>query len=269
LIKWSKVLLVFGMALASAAAPAALESNPAGGADFRVTILYDNTVAVEGTRADWGFAALVEGGARTILFDTGTQPDIFWHNVEKLGVDLSGVDLVVLSHEHGDHTGGMLSFLEKYTGIPVYFGASFSKEFEEGILKSGAKPIRVKDPVELCPGILSTGEMSGPVFEQSLIFDQGDELTVMTGCAHPGVADIVDRARELHAKPVAFVFGGFHLMRKSRPDVDAIIGRFTEAGVVRCGATHCTGEEQIGWFRDHYRKNFVPMGVGRVITISR
>lgn len=242
---------------------------PDGAAGIRVTILYDNTIAVDGTKPDWGFSALIEGGTRTILFDTGTKPEILWHNIQALNVDISGVDMVVLSHEHGDHTGGLVSFLEKRGGVPVYFGASFSPEFDQRILDLGGKPIRVKEPIEFCPGIFSTGEMSGPVHEQSLIFDTGEGVTVMTGCAHPGVAGIVERARELHAKPVTFVYGGFHLMQKSESEVDAIIESFSRSGVVRCGATHCTGEKQIAWFMDRYKDNYVPMGVGRVISITR
>jgi 7,8-dihydropterin-6-yl-methyl-4-(beta-D-ribofuranosyl)aminobenzene 5'-phosphate synthase len=235
---------------------------------IKVTILYDNTTAVDGTQADWGFSALVEGGEKTILFDTGTKPEILKHNVEELGVDLSGVDVVIFSHEHGDHTGGINFALEKIKGVPVYFGASFRQGFDARVRDLGSEPIRIKDPYEICPGIFSTGEMSGPAAEQSLIFDTGEGLTVMTGCAHPGVDKIVARARELHGKPVTFVFGGFHLMQKTRPEVDAIIGRFAESGVIRCGATHCTGEKQIGWFQEHYKDHYVPMGVGRIIPIS-
>ena len=49
---------------------------------INVTILYDNYIHTEGTKADWGFACLIECTEKTILFDTGTKPDILWHNMQ-------------------------------------------------------------------------------------------------------------------------------------------------------------------------------------------
>jgi glyoxylase-like metal-dependent hydrolase (beta-lactamase superfamily II) len=73
-----------------------------------VTILYDNTTAVEGVQADWGFACLVEGLEQTILFDTGTKSEVLLHNAQVLGKDLAQVDVLVLSHDHRDHTGALV-----------------------------------------------------------------------------------------------------------------------------------------------------------------
>ena len=56
---------------------------------------------------DWGFAALVEYGGKRILFDTGNNAEIFAHNVEVKGVDLTQLDFAVVSHRHGDHTSGL------------------------------------------------------------------------------------------------------------------------------------------------------------------
>src|SRR6266852_9490292 len=59
-----------------------------------------------GTILDWGFSALVHYNGKTILFDTGNSADSFEHNVKALGVDLSQVDIAVLSHRHYDHISG-------------------------------------------------------------------------------------------------------------------------------------------------------------------
>ena len=76
---------------------------------IKMTILYDNYIFTEGTKSDWGFACLIEGTEKTILFDRGTKSDILWYNVEKLNADLSKVEQIVISHNHGDHTGGLQS----------------------------------------------------------------------------------------------------------------------------------------------------------------
>jgi len=235
----------------------------------RVTILYDNTIHTQGTKADWGFACLIEGTEKTILFDAGTQPEIFWHNIRTLGVDVTKADAVVITHEHGDHTGGLWSLLEKKKDVSVYVPVSFSKEFEQRVTAAGSQTIRLDAPQEICSGIYLTGELKGRADEQALIFATSRGAAVLTGCAHPGILRIVERSKAILNRDVYFVFGGFHLMEHSQTQVDQIIEGFRESGVVKCGATHCTGEKQIEWFRQAYGENYVPMGVGRIIEITK
>jgi 7,8-dihydropterin-6-yl-methyl-4-(beta-D-ribofuranosyl)aminobenzene 5'-phosphate synthase len=109
--------------------------------------------------------------------------------------------------------------------------------------------------------------MGTDIIEHSLIFDTSKGLIVITGCAHPGVTEIVSKAREILNKDVYFVFGGFHLMQKSQAQVQAIIKQFEAAGIVKCGATHCTGDKQIEWFKEAYGDDYVSMGVGKIIKI--
>lgn len=58
---------------------------------------------------EWGFAALVEVDGRRLLFDTGQRPTTVRENARELGIDLTEVTEVVLSHHHGDHVGGLLT----------------------------------------------------------------------------------------------------------------------------------------------------------------
>jgi 7,8-dihydropterin-6-yl-methyl-4-(beta-D-ribofuranosyl)aminobenzene 5'-phosphate synthase len=74
----------------------------------RVTVLSTMLADAKGI-GEWGFAALVEADGRRLLFDTGARPDTVLVNARELGVDLSNVTDVVLSHHHGDHTGGLLA----------------------------------------------------------------------------------------------------------------------------------------------------------------
>jgi len=84
-----------------------------------LTVLCDNTAAMkEGIRAEHGFSVLIERGKTRILFDTG-QSDVFWHNAEVLGKDLTSLDAVVLSHGHYDHTGGLLRLAQSSYRGPV------------------------------------------------------------------------------------------------------------------------------------------------------
>src|SRR5262245_64916631 len=71
----------------------------------RVTILYDAFGKASTLKRGWGYSALVEYGGKRVLFDTGGDKDDFAYNVKTLGIDLTRLDFVVLTHRHGDHTG--------------------------------------------------------------------------------------------------------------------------------------------------------------------
>ncbi|HYA48269.1 MAG TPA: MBL fold metallo-hydrolase [Burkholderiales bacterium] len=248
-----------GAAVASSGAPA--------GPTLKFTILYDNYVFKEGTKADWGFSCLVEGGEKTILFDTGKKPEILSHNVKALGVDLAKVDLVVLSHAHEDHTGGVPAVLGKKPGVKVLFPVSFGTDFADRITQVGADPRTIDKPVEVCRSIFLTGEMGGPIKEMSLILDTPRGLVVVTGCSHPGIVNTLKRVKEIRNKPIHLVFGGFHLMNASEAAIRDILAAFEELGVERCGATHCTGDRQIALIKARFGDRYVPMGTGRIIEV--
>ena len=92
------------LVLAAIAFPA-----PAGG--IEITILYNNVPHAPDCRCQWGFACLVRGAEETILFDTGGDGRVLLANMQRLGVDPGEIDCVVLSHSHGDHTGGVRELL--------------------------------------------------------------------------------------------------------------------------------------------------------------
>ena len=112
--------------------------------DLRVTCLYDNTAAVSGTQADWGFACLVEAHGHAVLFDTGTKPEILRHDVATLKVDVSRAQALGFSHEHGDHTMGVRA-LPAMPGLPVSIGEHFRlpPPAAEALTRIGAKRIAV------------------------------------------------------------------------------------------------------------------------------
>ena len=85
----------------------AVFSQASQSAPYQITVLATN-ISDYGGLGEWSFAALFKGKQDAVLFDTGFKEDTVLHNVLHLGVDLSGVEKVVLSHFHSDHTGGLL-----------------------------------------------------------------------------------------------------------------------------------------------------------------
>lgn len=232
-----------------------------------ITILYDNYVFREGMKADWGFSCMIKGTEKTILFDTGTKSEILFHNINRLKVNPKDVELVAISHNHGDHTGGLFSFLDKNNKVSVYLPVSFPDSFVKRVEEKKAKVVRVSEPVEIGEDVFLTGEMGDRIKEQSLILNTSRGLVVITGCAHPGIVEIVKKAKEIIDRKIYLVLGGFHLLAKSEAEVKEIINEFREMGVLKVGATHCTGDKAIELFKKAYGQNFVQMGVGKVIEV--
>ena len=232
----------------------------------KVTIIYDNYVYKEGMEADWGFSCYIEGTEKNILFDTGTKSELFIRNARELNIDLNKVDMLVISHEHGDHTGGVFAFLEMNHNSSVFFPFSFSYHFVRRVESFGANVSVVRNPVEICKDVYLSGELGDRIKEQSLAINTKKGLVVICGCSHPGIINIIKHFRETLNRNIYLVFGGFHLMNKNEQEMNEIIDQMRKLGVKKCGATHCTGERQIEMFKKAFGDDYITMGVGRVIT---
>jgi 7,8-dihydropterin-6-yl-methyl-4-(beta-D-ribofuranosyl)aminobenzene 5'-phosphate synthase len=244
------------------------QKEKAGLSHVKMTILYDNYGYVQGGRPEWGFSCLIEGAEKTILFDTGGNGEALMHNIDLLGVDLEKVDLIVISHDHWDHKGGLKAALERKTGIPVYLLAAFPYETVRMTEEAGGEVKAVRKAAKICEHVYTTGEMGDRIKEQSLILKTARGLVIVTGCSHQGIVNILKKAKEMLNQKIYLVFGGFHLMQHSEDQVQAMIQEFRNLGVEKCGATHCTGDRQIAQFRDAFKENYAPMGVGRVIEVK-
>ena len=233
-----------------------------------VTVVYDNYPFKKGLQTAWGFSCLVRGWGKTILFDTGGDGRLLLSNMGGLGINPREIDMVVLSHIHGDHVGGLASLLQQHHGLTVFVPPSFPGDFKKGVRGFGARLQEVEDFMELCPGVYSTGEMGTWIKEQALILESPRGLIVITGCAHPGVVKIVEAVRTHFTKDILLVMGGFHLMGEDRRGLQRIIARFRELGVKHVGPCHCSGDGARRLFQEVYGNAFVPVGVGMEIKIN-
>ena len=233
-----------------------------------VTVVYDNYPFKKGLQTAWGFSCLVRGWGKTILFDTGGDGRLLLSNMGGLGINPREIDMVVLSHIHGDHVGGLASLLQQHHGLTVFVPPSFPGDFKKGVRGFGARLQEVEDFMELCPGVYSTGEMGTWIKEQALILRSSQGLIVITGCAHPGVVKIVEAVRAHFTKDILLVMGGFHLMGEDRKGLQRIIARFRELGVKHVGPCHCSGDGARRLFQEVYGNAFVPVGVGMEIKIN-
>lgn len=203
---------------------------------LRITTLSENTACLGNFLGEWGLSILVETGEMNILLDTG-QSISAAYNADILGIDLSQVDKIVLSHGHFDHTGGLRQVLRrmgkeveiiahpdmwqaKYSlreGVERYIGIPFARRELEGL---GANFKLTPGPVRLTDNIMTTGEIpmvtefeeidadlvvkEGAGFkpdnvldDQALIINTAAGLVVILGCAHRGIINTLYYARQL------------------------------------------------------------------------
>ena len=210
---------------------------------MKVTIIYDNTSLRKDLRADWGFSALVEARGRRVLFDTGARGDILLGNMRALGIDPRSIEEVFISHPHADHMGGLSDLLRiKTVRVVIPRSAPAPKNVEV---------LRVEGPMEIHPGIYSTGELAK--IEQSMVVDSDIGIVVISGCAHPGVGRILEVASGF--RKVGGLIGGLH----GFSDLD----RLRDLDIV-CPA-HCTVHKSEIMRR--YPEKCLEAGAGKVIEI--
>ena len=238
------------------------------GAKSRLTIVYDNNEHDSRLETKWGFSCLVEGFEKTVLFDTGADSATLLSNMKKLKIDPAEVDAIVLSHIHGDHVGGLSGFLEENSDIIVYLPKSFPGSFKDRVRSFGAQVEEISEAKELFAGMYTTGELGNGIKEQSLIVTSSQGLVVITGCAHPGVVNIVRKAEEMMAeKPIYLVIGGFHLAGAATPQIESVIEGFRQLAVRKVAPCHCSGDETRKLFREEYGEIYIDSGAGKIITL--
>ncbi|MBO8129777.1 MAG: MBL fold metallo-hydrolase [Peptococcaceae bacterium] len=270
---------------------------------LKITVLSENTAGVPlGLTGEWGLALLVETGGVRILFDTGERGHLLT-NAAALGADLKSVDALVMSHGHYDHAGGMQAFLRLRGRLPVYahpdfftshYGALPKAHYigvpfcREELESSGAKFIFTREPREIAPGIWVSGEVP-----RKTGFEKGDNrlfclenghkkvpdplrddmsiycvtpqgLVIILGCAHAGLVNIIEHARQVTGvNRVYGIIGGTHLGPAPVAQLEATIVFLQGLDLQFLAPNHCTGLPVMARLAGIFgpRFHFAPAGV--------
>lgn len=244
-----------------------------------ITVLVDN-VAAEGLAFEHGFSAWLEIAGRRLLFDTG-QGTALEGNADKLGIDLRTADMLVLSHGHYDHTGGLPLVIGRAPAVEIYAHPAVTGPryaIRAGIAKTVAMPAAaraalegrtagvswVTGPLELTAGVGVTGpipritdyeDTGGPFFvdeegrQADLIPDdlalwvRADAgLVVVVGCSHAGLVNTLHHALRLSGETrLHAVLGGFHLGEASETRLARTTGELRQLDPDLIVPCHCTG----------------------------
>lgn len=211
---------------------------------MKITIIYDNTVCHPDLIPDWGFACLVETGGRTLLFDTGARGRLLLDNMETLGISPQRIDMVFLSHDHFDHTGGLQDFLSiQPTKVVAPAGCRVPND--------ATQVISINQPIQIGDIFYSTGALDD--FEQSLVVRENDRMIVVAGCSHPGVGRILKAASGFGR--VDTLVGGLH--------------GFNDFSLIetldKICPTHCT--QYIREIKQRFPEKYMEGGVGKVLQL--
>lgn len=252
---------------------------------MKLFVLSENTAKDESFAAEHGLSIYVETSGKRILFDTGAS-SVFAENAAKLGVDLSKVDFVVLSHGHNDHGGGLARFLELNKEAKIYAAkTAFGKYYSDSgkdisvsreLLESG-RVVFVEDKLELADNISIASlaaeapkyaintyglqmEQEGKlvpdtfVHEHYLTVEENGKRIVFSGCSHRGILNIMT-----WLKPDVVV-GGFHFFKldlANSPKDKAYLetaAKLMQEGNTSFYTCHCTGVEQYEFLKKHLEK---------------
>ena len=240
---------------------------------MKIQTIIENLVYQRGLLAEQGLSFFIENGPRKILFDTG-QSIAFLQNARKLGIDISKIDTVILSHGHFDHTGGLLDFLqinktakiyakkevfqEKYKTGRGFIGSSgdlkkyhrrFSfidhlTEIDQGLFI--LPDIQIYNPVDTSFADFSIrigNDFIPDDFrdELFLVFIKNEKLTILTSCSHRGITNILQTAINHFKLKIHLILGGFHLKDSGMEKYSTIADYLKSVNPENIGTCHCTG----------------------------
>jgi 7,8-dihydropterin-6-yl-methyl-4-(beta-D-ribofuranosyl)aminobenzene 5'-phosphate synthase len=221
-------------------------------------VLNDNRGA-PGLVNEWGWSVLLVKNGMKVLFDADSKPSVLEYNVEKLGLNLTGLEFSVLSHEHWDHYGGYPYVARVNPGLTVYVPPG-SHDWAKGLnlnLVENRKGVRVGEDFTIIPPLRAGIGLR----EHALTVKVSDtKMIVIVGCSHPGIDRIVEEAVKYTGLKPLLVIGGFHGPTPHQLD------RVAEHADLISPA-HCSGEEAVNYVKTRYPGKLLLVRTGSILRI--
>lgn len=238
---------------------------------MKLTLLTDNHTYIDQYYlGEPAFSCWIEAEGQTFLFDTGYS-DVFARNAEKMGLSVSALSAVVLSHGHNDHTGGLTALGEalgerrlKLIAHPAVFARKFSDGLEIGCpvpeetLRRHFTPRLTAQPLWLTEHLAFLGEIpEGPerrrvsgtladgspdlcLDDSALAYAGREGLYLVTGCSHSGICNIAEYAKQVTGKQkILGIIGGFHLF-ENNPRSRETAAYLEKENIPELWPCHCT-----------------------------
>ncbi len=217
----------------------------------------------------WGVSFLI---GEDILFDTFGDPGVFLRNVTRFNIDLSKIRHIIISHDDWDHISGLWYVINRYKNLSVYICPNSKPEIRERIKSFDISVIEAKECLKIKDEVYSTGELTGEskgemIYEQSLIIKNKNGLIIVSGCAHPGIVNIVDSIRKQFNENIYSIMGGLHLKDTPIEKIKEVISELKQFGVEKMVPLHCTGKKATQLIKETFGEQCMKISPGGSIDI--
>jgi 7,8-dihydropterin-6-yl-methyl-4-(beta-D-ribofuranosyl)aminobenzene 5'-phosphate synthase len=255
---------------------------------LKITVIVENKSNNKNLSPEHGLSLLIEYDNNHLLFDTGAS-NLITRNAANLNIDINNIDYIVLSHGHNDHVGGLASITNKKVYahpdifIPKYKkrndqyiydgGFTYSKEYYEK--KNSIEFVWVNNELQLTENIkihtgfkkekhndfyLKVNDNYLPDYfndELALSIETTNGIIIVTGCAHSGIINIIDKIiSDDKNKNIYAILGGFHLGNATSEKIESIAKIINNYNVNMIGISHCTGNKLAKYLKNSKVFNF-------------
>ena len=266
---------------------------------MKLYVLVDNNTTIDRYyKGEPALSFYIETQNCKVLFDTGYS-DLFLENAQKMNLPIQDIDYIVLSHGHNDHTLGLNHLLNfkfnkkvKIVAHPLVFnkkidvdGSDIGSPLDINDLKEKFELILSSEPISITEELMFLGEIprlldkevnaigeiviEGKAYpdylldDSALVFEKESKITIITGCSHSGLSNIIDYAQKItDCNEINSIIGGFHLLDNESNDNEKIVQYLKSQNINTLYPCHCTGLKAKCTLMQHF--NVYDVGVGLV-----
>lgn len=252
-----------------------------------------------GAICEWGLSILAEFQGKKILFDAGSSPVIFKKNAKAFSVDLTKIDIGILSHDHWDHSCGFHHVVEVNPNIHLFMpddislgGEEFQKHKKKwriGYRYPNITTDLIEKSAQISKGvhlIATQSNLTGTfskyppsknfpeeafkgIPEISLALEDKDgSITLLVGCSHSGIENILQTTKKYFKKNIDRIVGGLHLLPYDKKYIGQLISEMKNRyGVHSVHASHCTGDLAQKLLKEAFKSNYSAFGLGAKLEL--
>jgi 7,8-dihydropterin-6-yl-methyl-4-(beta-D-ribofuranosyl)aminobenzene 5'-phosphate synthase len=221
----------------------------------KITVLADDFNGfVPGYVKSFGFAALIEKGDIKVLFDTGTKQDVLIHNLNQYGVSPKLINAIILSHNHYDHTNGLLGIIKEHKSIPIYVHHYWDTPARHSGNDISQLNVIINDKARECVDIakgvyLTNTHVSrdyGGIYEHACYIQVNDSYILLCGCCHPGLNKFLSDRPDLNIPLEASLhfIGGMHSFKFTDKEAENLKSNTKSITLCHCTQYFKTYQEQ-------------------------